>query len=96
MALGRGQGTVYIGWSVNSGPSDQTDLKEQRRCNLGGGGEPTFEGGANRWAQGARRPIGGASQPHMEATYPPLRWFAFWSLLESSHANFATDKRDLL
>ena len=45
MALGRGQGLVYIGWRVNSGPSDQTDLKERCRCNLGGGGEMTFKGG---------------------------------------------------
>ena len=53
MALGRGgQGLVYIGQSVNSGSSNQTDLKERRRCNLGGGGEPTFEGGTDRWAQG--------------------------------------------
>ena len=87
---------VYIGRSVNSGPLDQTDLKEWRRCNLGGSGEPTFEGGADRWAQGAGWPAGGASRPHMVAICPPLRWFAFWSLLESSHAGFAVDKRDLL
>ena len=40
-------GLIYIGWSVNFGPLDQTNLKERRRCNLGGGGEPTFEGGAD-------------------------------------------------
>ena len=96
MALRRGYRAVYIGGSVNSGPSDQTDLKERRRCNLGGGGEPTFEGGADRWAQGGGRPVGGASQPHMVATYPLLRWFAFWSHLESSHVGFAVDKHDLL
>ena len=45
-----GEGLLYIGQSINSGPSDQTGLKEQRRCNLGGGGESIFEGGANRWA----------------------------------------------
>ena len=50
MAPGRGQGLVYIGQSINSRPSDQTDLKEQRRCNLGGSGEPTFEGEADRQA----------------------------------------------
>ena len=50
MALGRGQGLVYIGQSVNSRPTDQTNLKEWRRCNQGGGGEPTFKGGADRWA----------------------------------------------
>ena len=41
---------VYIGGSVNSRPSDQTDLKGQRRCNLGGGGESTFEGETDMWA----------------------------------------------
>ena len=91
-----GVGLLYIGRGINSGPSDQTDLKERRRCNLGGGGEPTFEGGPNRWAQGAGRTAGGADRPHMVATCPPLRWFAFWSLLESSHIGFAMDKRDLL
>ena len=40
---------VYIGGSVNSGPSDQIILKVRRRCNLGGGGEPTFEAEADRW-----------------------------------------------
>jgi hypothetical protein len=40
---------LYIGGSVNSGPSDRTNLKEWRRCNLGGGGEPTFEEKADRW-----------------------------------------------
>jgi hypothetical protein len=49
IALGRGQGLVYIGWGINSGPSDQTDLKEWRRCNLGDGGKSTYEGGANWW-----------------------------------------------
>ena len=49
MAAGRGVGLLYIGRSINSGPSDQTDLKERRRCNLGGGGELTFEGEANMW-----------------------------------------------
>ena len=68
MALGRGQGLVYIGQSVNSGPSDPTNLKEWRRCNLGGGEELTFEEGADRWAQGARWPVGGASWPHMSAS----------------------------
>ena len=70
---------------MNSGPSNQTDLKECRRYNLGDDAEPTFKGGADRWAHGARQPIGGAGQPHMAATYPLLRWFVFWSLLESSH-----------
>jgi len=46
----RGYRAVYIGGSVNSGPSDQTDLKGQCRCNLGGGGKLTYEGGADVWA----------------------------------------------
>ena len=50
MAPGRGVGLVYIGQSVHHEPLDQTDLKERRRINLGGGGEPTFEVGADRWA----------------------------------------------
>ena len=41
---------VYIGGNINSGPSDQTDLKGWRRYNLGGGGELTFEAEADRWA----------------------------------------------
>ena len=77
MDLGRGQGLVYIGRSINSRLSDQTDLKERCRCTLGDGGEPTFKGGVDRWAQGTEWPIGGAEWPHMAATYPPLRWFAF-------------------
>ena len=35
------QGPIYIGRRVNHEPSDQTDLNKPRRCNLGGGGEPT-------------------------------------------------------
>jgi hypothetical protein len=55
MALLEGvQGYIYRG-SVNFGPSDQTDLKGRRRCNLGSGGKPTFEGEAD---QGAHRPGG--------------------------------------
>ena len=49
---------VYIGGSINSGPLDQTDYKGQCRCNLGGSGEPTFEGGADRWGPLARAPPG--------------------------------------
>ena len=49
MTPGRGVHAVYIGGSVNSEPSDQTDLKGWRRCNLGGGGEPTYEREPNRW-----------------------------------------------
>ena len=42
-------GLVYIGRSVNRELLDQTDLNKRRRCNLGGGGELTFEGEADRW-----------------------------------------------
>jgi hypothetical protein len=42
IALGRGVGAaIYIDRSINSEPSDQTDLNKWRRCNLGGSGEPT-------------------------------------------------------
>jgi len=54
---------VYIGGSVNSGPSDQTDLNKQRRYNLGCGGELTFEGEDDMWGPQVGRPVGGASQP---------------------------------
>ena len=48
MALLEGvQGCIYRG-SLNSGPLDQTDLKGQCKCNLGGGGEPTFEAEIDR------------------------------------------------
>ena len=42
------------------------------------------------------RPIGGASQPHMEVARGLLRWRASWSLLESSHMGTITDKFDFL
>ena len=66
-------------------PSDQTDLNGWRRCNLGGGGEPTFEGGADRWGPQASRPAG---------THPLLRWVISWSVLEPSGVVFAVNKRD--
>ena len=66
------QGLVYIGQSINSGPLDQTNLKERHRCNLGGDGELTFEGGVDRWAQGAGRPAGGADRPTWQP--PALRF----------------------
>jgi hypothetical protein len=46
---GRG---CYIGGYINSGSSNQTNLKEWCRCNLGGGGEPMFKAGADTWSQG--------------------------------------------
>jgi hypothetical protein len=45
-----GEGLVYRGGTINPEPSDQTDLKEWCRCNLQGGGEPTFEGEDDMWA----------------------------------------------
>ena len=45
---GGGKGLLYIGGSINSGPSDQTNLKGERRCNLRGGGELTYEGEPDR------------------------------------------------
>jgi hypothetical protein len=59
MALGRGQGLVYIGQSINSRPLDQTDLKERRRYNLGGDGKLTYEREADRWGNWADRLVGG-------------------------------------
>jgi hypothetical protein len=66
---------INIGGSVNFGPSDQTDLKGQRRCNLGCGGEPIMKGG---WHMG---PLG---RPYMSSNCGLLRCVAFCSLLESS------------
>ena len=87
-------GLVYIGRSINPEPSDQTDLNKWRRCNLGGGGEPTYEWGADRWALGASHPTGGAGRPHLMAPRPPLWCGVLSSLLEPSRVVFAVDKRD--
>ena len=65
---------MYIGPFKHPGPLDQTDLKEQRRCNPRGGGELTYQGEADRWDPQAGRPIGGAGQPHMEVTRALLWW----------------------
>ena len=70
------------------------DEQEQRRCNLGGGGEPTFEGGADMWDKGVRRPVGGAGRPHLVASHPLLRCGVLSSLLESSGVRFTVDKRN--
>ena len=59
---------LYIGGSINSGPSDETNLKGWRRCNLGGGGEPTYEAEADWWNHWASRPVGGAGWPHMSSS----------------------------
>jgi hypothetical protein len=87
---------VYIGQSINPKPSDQTDMKERHRCNLGGGGEPTYEGGTARWDQGVGWPIGGAGHPHMLVSWPLLRCGVFPSPLKSSGVVFAANKYDLI
>ena len=69
-------------------------LKGWRRCNLGGGGEPTFEGGADMWAQGVGRPVGGASWAHLAASAPLLWHGVLLNLLEPSGVSFALDKHD--
>ena len=86
------QGLVYIGRSINPKPLDQTDLNKQRRCNLGGGGEPTFEGEHDMWVPWPYRPAGGVDRPHLAAPHGLLRW----CLLESSQVVTIVDKYDLL
>jgi len=49
----RGARLEYIGRSVNSEPSDQTDLNKWRICKLGGGGGTVVEAEAARWPQGS-------------------------------------------
>ena len=46
------------------------------------------------WAQGARRPAGGASQPHLVVSASLPQRGVFSSLLESSGVRFAVDKHD--
>ena len=96
MALGRGYMAIYIGGSINSRPTDQTNLNKQCRYNLGGGGELTFKGKDDMWGPQAGRPVGGAGGPHMLAPRGLLWWVALWSVLESFHIGFAVDKHDLL
>ena len=50
-------------WALES-----NQLKERRRCNLGGDGEPTLQHGDRQVGPGAGRPIGGAGQPHLAAS----------------------------
>jgi hypothetical protein len=45
----RGQGLIYIGWSINPEPLDQIDLNKRCRCNLGGGGGTDVEAKADMW-----------------------------------------------
>jgi hypothetical protein len=68
---------VYIGGSINSEPLDQTDLNKWYRCNLGGGGESTFEGEADQGGPLTRRPIGGTGRP------PYQRLVVFFGVVSS-------------
>ena len=68
MAPGRGVGAAIYRGGVNSRPSDQTDLKGWRRCNLGGDGELTYEGEPDRWGPHASQPRGGAGRPPISAS----------------------------
>ena len=52
-------GAGYIGQNINSEPSDQTNLKEWHRYNLGGGGGTDVEAKHGRWAQGVSQPMVG-------------------------------------
>ena len=60
MTPGRVAGAGIYRPECLSEPLDQTDLKEWRRCNLGGGGEPTFKAEADWWDPQAGRPTSGA------------------------------------
>jgi hypothetical protein len=61
MALGRGYRAVYIGWSINSGPLDQTDLKHQCRLDLKGGGRVHVEGESEKLCWWTSRSRGSAT-----------------------------------
>jgi len=50
MPQGGGQRLVYIGQSINSELSDQTNLNKRHRCNLGGGAGTDIEAKADWWA----------------------------------------------
>ena len=71
---------IYIGQSINSEPSDQTNSHKQHRCNLGGSGEPTLQWEANRAVPQADRPACGTGRPHLVGAQDLLWWRAFWSL----------------
>jgi len=83
--------SAYIGGSINSVPSNQTDLKGRHRCNLGGDREPTFKGEHDRWDHWADRLAGQAGRPHMSWSCAHLSWFASWSVLEPSGVVFIVD-----
>jgi hypothetical protein len=72
MSSERGKGLLYIGGTINSKPSDQTDLKQQRKLNLGGGGESTYKGETNRRDPQAGWPMGWAGRPTTGTIWPTL------------------------
>ena len=86
----------YIGRSINSEPSDLSDLNKRRRCNLGGGGGTNVEAEADMWDQGAGRPTDGAGWPHLSSPRGPPQGDAFWWPLEPSGVCFATNKRSYI
>ena len=71
---------IYIGWSINLEPLDQTDLNKQQRLDPNGGGKLTFKAETDWWDPQAGWPVSGAD-----------RWRASWSLLESSHAVYVVE-----
>ena len=88
---------VYIGAFKHPKPSDQTDLKERRRCNPSGGGEWTQRGGAARWGPQFDWPNSGSASPTCHghvACFGDLSSEVFWSLVDSSHIGTVMDKRD--
>jgi hypothetical protein len=86
----------YIGRSVNSEPSDQTDLNKRCRCNLGGGGGTDVEAEADMWDQGIDRPAGGVGWPYLSSPQGLPQGNAFWWPLEPSGVVFAADKRNFI
>ena len=79
---GVGAGAGYIGRRVNPKTSDQTNLKEQRRCNLGSGGGTDIKAEHDRLGQ--------------VASYPLLQWLGFWCPLEPSRIVSTADKRNFI
>ena len=71
-------------------------LKGWCRCNLGGGGEPTFEGGADMWAQGAGQLTGGAAWWNLALRFGVKSSRVFWNLLVSVSPWISAIKSDIL
>jgi len=94
MPQGGGQGLVYIGWSVNPEPSDQTSLNKWHRCNLEGGGGTDVEAEADWCAQGIGGPKGGTI--HLASSQAPIWWSIFWCPLKPFGVVYAMEKHDLI